>query len=732
MRSVTFFNFLLEATLVGSVLIALMLPVRGLLRRKTGSVVVYAAWLLVALRLLLPLSFPNPLMNELRPRLSSNYAARPIADQIRVRTADALYDASKAAAGDDVTALQENSMYQMSVALRNGKLGRLLFIIYCGGAGSALVVLAWRNVSFRLRLRKNRAAILSPETLAAYPELLRKGKFPLPVWLAEGIPAPCLAGFFHLRIVLPASMDPADYPQALRHELMHARMGDPVWNLLRCVCCALHWFNPLVWLAASLSRVDGELACDERLSRGSTPVEREAYAASLTQLASKYSLPELGVQASSMLMKPRRIALRQKLLRAGTTVHPAASAAFLLVAMLLFGVSFFTGEKKYAAAAPVFAQAIQPQDVPSNQPRVQRHIIATEEDAREWFIRLFSSPYVNAEITETPVAVYDTGTWTVTAGKLSAVFDGEGIISAFSNGEVMTSTMKETEESLAGCGEESIYEYLRSFANACMPDVTISICAVVRDRIGSEGRFVTCEAGHEHASRAYRIAVQLEPEVRVISFMLLDTPDRAFIRVSSLAQAPDEPVADEEDIPDYRITMAQALEIARDCVARIANRQEIGSSISTKLVTDAAGDYWLVTFKEGSEERYVVQVDASNGETLAISDMLHSENNQPDVEALTPAPGQLSKADAITIARRAVASQYSFSATEVAAFLVAQTQLLPSGEHWMDYELPADAWCVSFRMPDSDPAFISDYDVLLNAQTGELLTIFDPSNNANG
>ena len=55
MRSVTFFNFLLEATLVGSVLIALMLPVRVLLRRKTGSVVVYAAWLLVALRLLLPL-----------------------------------------------------------------------------------------------------------------------------------------------------------------------------------------------------------------------------------------------------------------------------------------------------------------------------------------------------------------------------------------------------------------------------------------------------------------------------------------------------------------------------------------------------------------------------------------------------------------------------------------------------------------------------------------------------
>lgn len=99
MRSVTFYNFLLEATLTGSILILLLLLARVTIGKRISRLAVYAAWLLVAVRLLLPFSFPNPLMNELRPRLSGNYAARPIADQIRVRTIDAVYDASVAMAG---------------------------------------------------------------------------------------------------------------------------------------------------------------------------------------------------------------------------------------------------------------------------------------------------------------------------------------------------------------------------------------------------------------------------------------------------------------------------------------------------------------------------------------------------------------------------------------------------------------------------------------------------------
>jgi len=93
-RTMSVFNYLLEAALAGAILVLLMLAVRAFLRKPLGSRAVYAAWLLVAVRLLVPLSIPNPVMNELRPTHSLDLAARPVADQFRVRLQDALGDLS--------------------------------------------------------------------------------------------------------------------------------------------------------------------------------------------------------------------------------------------------------------------------------------------------------------------------------------------------------------------------------------------------------------------------------------------------------------------------------------------------------------------------------------------------------------------------------------------------------------------------------------------------------------
>ena len=62
MRSMTVFNFLLEATLWGSALILLLVAARALLRTRLGNRAVYVAWLLVAMRLLMPIALPNPVM----------------------------------------------------------------------------------------------------------------------------------------------------------------------------------------------------------------------------------------------------------------------------------------------------------------------------------------------------------------------------------------------------------------------------------------------------------------------------------------------------------------------------------------------------------------------------------------------------------------------------------------------------------------------------------------------
>ena len=67
----------------------------------------------------------------------------------------------------------------------------------------------------------------------------------------------------------------------LTHELTHYRHLDHLWSVLRGVALAVHWWNPLVWLAAACSRRDGELACDEGALRRLGDNERIPYGEAL-------------------------------------------------------------------------------------------------------------------------------------------------------------------------------------------------------------------------------------------------------------------------------------------------------------------------------------------------------------------------------------------------------------------------------------------------------------------
>lgn len=729
-RSVTFYNFLLEAALGGSLLILLLLAARPLARRLAGNRAVYLAWLMVALRLLIPLSLPNPLMNELRPQLSSNYAARPIADQVRVRMLDAVFDVSHLVSGDDVTELNDNPLYRMGVSLAKGQLGQLALIVYLGGAGGALGVLAWRNLRFRRRLHRGRVSQLTPAERADYEALCRQMKVrPLPVWRVKEIPAPCLAGVLRWHIALPADLAQEDVELALRHELTHQRQGEPLWNLLRTLCCALHWFNPMVWLAASLSRADGELACDERLARSFTPGERSHYTHMLDMSRGRRSVPALGVQTTSMMMKRRRIALRQAQLGRETQPGKAGTVLWLALAIALGSLSFFTGEKTYAYG---LTDDELLRSIPIVTERVQRRNLETPAEAEAWFRKLVESPFVQGEPTESPVVTEAEGGWQVRAGNVTAEFNREGVITAYRNGDLLSGTFKAVQPGSEDVSVSTAYAYLRAFADACLPDVVVDTATLVKDRIGSTGRFLTLEVGHSHSARAYSMVLQTAPRLRVASFELLDAPEWALVRTSTLEGANDQPPQLPSPTDLQRITMSQALEIARDQVRRHSNLGTSMGNIMARMGEQAGRPLWIVTFKQDGQVCYEVYIDALNGEPQRLIDALHHQVIRADADEAPKQANAMPKEQAIALARQAVAARYSFSEEESASFLVADTRYLLPGTVWLDYTVPVESWFVAFRMPDTDVAFISDYDVILDAVTGEVLRIFDPSNNANG
>lgn len=66
MRTAILHNFLIEATIMSGIAIVLMMILRKTLRRQLGNRALCFGWLLVAVRLLLPISISNPLIHSIR------------------------------------------------------------------------------------------------------------------------------------------------------------------------------------------------------------------------------------------------------------------------------------------------------------------------------------------------------------------------------------------------------------------------------------------------------------------------------------------------------------------------------------------------------------------------------------------------------------------------------------------------------------------------------------------
>ena len=215
----------------------------------------------------------------------------------------------------------------------------LLPIWWCGAAVTLLVFLT-ANLRFAARLRKSRRP-LTVEGAA------------LSVYVADERAVPCLFGLFRPAIYVTQAA--ADDPELLRHtvahETTHFRQGDHVWALLRTVCLALHWWNPLVWWAAKLSRQDGELACDEATIRALGESERTAYGRTLIRMACG---PGSHVLLTATTMDGGKTSLHERIVLLAKKPRTAVTAAIavVLAAALCIGCTFTGAKKDEVTAEP--------------------------------------------------------------------------------------------------------------------------------------------------------------------------------------------------------------------------------------------------------------------------------------------------------------------------------------------------------------------------------------------
>ncbi len=111
------------------------------------------------------------------------------------------------------------------------------------------------------------------------------------VRLADHIPSPFVLGLARPRIYLPSGLPMEERDYILLHERTHIRRFDHVFRLLAWLALAVHWFNPLAWLAFHLAGKDMEMSCDEAVLRNMGRDVRADYSQSLLRLSTGKRLP---------------------------------------------------------------------------------------------------------------------------------------------------------------------------------------------------------------------------------------------------------------------------------------------------------------------------------------------------------------------------------------------------------------------------------------------------------
>lgn len=333
-------QWIVSSSLLVFVLIMLRLLLRGRIKPKLQ----YALWGLALVRLLMPLSFGSapisvgnavaqaPLMQEIQQAeqveyfdyhldglATGYYSPAPNLEQ----TPDA------GGENEPVTELFTHAEADRLTQLRAAK--EFLLCVWVGGMVVMGVVFFVSNLVFALRLRKTR-------------KLLTKDR--LPIYVTEAAETPCLFGIFRPAIYLTPAVAEEEHHRvyAVAHETTHYRHGDALWSVLRCLCLVVHWYNPLVWWAAVLSRADSEIACDESTIAVLGESQRADYGRVLIDMTC-YKKTDLFRAATTMTGSAKGLKERIKRIAKKPKMAIYTLIAVILVAVVAVGCTF-TGARE--------------------------------------------------------------------------------------------------------------------------------------------------------------------------------------------------------------------------------------------------------------------------------------------------------------------------------------------------------------------------------------------------
>ena len=256
-----FLTTLLECSVSMSAVALVLMALTPLLSKRYAAKWIYSAWLIIVIGLIVPFRFHFP------------------AEFLRT---DTVVPAVRQALSPDVGNAAAAAV--QTVAANGGSPTvpwvPILFTLWLTGAAAFLVVHGFQHARFLKMVGRWGEPAGDPKTLAA----LEHAKVEMGIakrvrlLICPCISSPMMIGFRAPAILLPQSPIPEDaLPYILRHELVHFKRKDLWFKSLVILATSIHWFNPVLYLAARAIALQCEISCDAQVVSGTDAAGRQRY-----------------------------------------------------------------------------------------------------------------------------------------------------------------------------------------------------------------------------------------------------------------------------------------------------------------------------------------------------------------------------------------------------------------------------------------------------------------------
>ena len=293
----------LEMSVMGSVVILVTMLARFLLRKRSKRLIMIL-WAVVALRLLLPLNIASEISifnlipvnvreasEAYKPQeetivISSESGVQALPDEAEEVIYESIEYTDASGEITNIETIRIRHAHAVKTTLMP-EMKNVLAIVWITGTSAIAVYCIARSIMLKHKLKGAKWIDWN-------------------IYESDKVKTPFVFGLISPKIYLPDVLDNSEREYILKHEETHIKHGDWIIKIIGMAAVAVHWFNPLVWLAYFMLEQDIEMSCDETTVANMDDNTKQAYAISLVAYASssknrRYLVTPLGFAKKSIV-----------------------------------------------------------------------------------------------------------------------------------------------------------------------------------------------------------------------------------------------------------------------------------------------------------------------------------------------------------------------------------------------------------------------------------------------